>query len=158
MNKKITGVLLTAALIVSLSLLSACGDTSATEIDVAKTAESAMAAAGFTDDMVRQGDDTILASYVLLDLATVSEYEIYVSGSMGTPEELAIFKAKSTEDAAAVKKAVERRLEDLTLNFTDYRPEEMPKIENAVLEERGNYILFAVCPEHEAVKELISGL
>ena len=101
-------------------------------------------AGGQMHGLVALDENTILRRYPTLDLTKVESYEVYVSGSMGTAEELGLFKAKSSGDLKDIRAAVDRRIEDLKLNFEDYRPDEMPKIEDAVIVEKGSYLLFAI--------------
>lgn len=149
-----------AALLLTFSLLcSGCsGQQAASEIDLAAVAQSALSDAGYSEELVALDDSTILRRYPTLDLQKVEGYEVYVSGSMATAEELALFKAKSSGDLQHIREAVERRIEDMQISFEDYRPEEMPKIEDAVIIEKGDYLLFAVVPESTAIRELFEGL
>lgn len=155
--KRMVPVFLAAAL--AIGLISGCSPKDADKkINISSTVKSVMDAAGYTEELVELDDSVVTNSYTLLDMGKVEDSSVFVSGSMATPEELAIFKANSEEDAEEILKAVDRRLEDLTLNFEDYRPDEMPKIENAVKKKTGVYVLFAVCPNSDAVREIFDKL
>ncbi|MCI8441596.1 MAG: DUF4358 domain-containing protein [Provencibacterium sp.] len=160
MGKKRTAVLLMTALLVFTALFVGCSERESgqEEIDLSAAAQSALSEAGFSEELVALDENTILRRYPTLDLTKVESYEVYVSGSMGTAEELGLFKAKSSGDLKDIRAAVDRRIEDLKLNFEDYRPDEMPKIEDAVIVEKGSYLLFAIVPESTAVRELFEGL
>lgn len=149
---------LAALLLLTTLLFTGCGkNAGGASINVKDIAEKTVAAGGFTDELVALTDTTLPASYTTLDLDKVAEYAVHVSGTMGTPEEVAVIRAKSEADLPDVKAAVERRLEDLKLNFEDYRPEEMPKIESAVLITRGDCVLLAVAPDAAAAKAALEG-
>ena len=143
-----------------ISLFAGCSGKSeeAVEINIQDTVDAVFEAAGFSEELVKLEDDVLTNSYVLLDKDKVEEYAVYVSGSMGTPEELAIFKAVDEESVKGIREAVDRRVEDLKLNFEDYRPDEMPKIDNAVIVEKGNYVMLVICPNSEAAKETLEKL
>lgn len=147
-------------LLLSFSLLcaSCSGRQSATDIDLEAVAQSALSDAGYSEELVALDDSTILRRYPTLDLTKVESYQVYVSGSMGTAEELALFKAKSSDDMQHIRDAVDRRIEDLQISFEDYRPEEMSKIEDAVIVEKGDYLLFAIVPESTAIRGLFEDL
>lgn len=155
--KKIVSLLLVLALCL-LSITACSGDKAQGDIDVAAAAQQAKDAGGYTDELIQLTDETILSSYALLDTQKLESYAVYVSGTMGTPEEVAVLTGKSDEDVAGILAAVQRRVEDLTINFEDYRPDEMPKIQNAVIVEKGRTVLFAICPEHDAVQKVFDKL
>lgn len=142
-----------------LMAFTACGGKGqSTQIDMEKAVEDVVAAAGFTDELIEQDASTIARSYQTLDLEKVDGFSCRVSATSATPEEVSIFKAKASSDVADIRAAVDRRVEDQRINFEDYRPEEMPKIENAVIVEKGDYVMLAICPESEAVREILNKL
>ena len=160
MKKNRMAALAVTVLLAFTALLSGCSQRQAEDVDIdlPAAAQSALSDAGFSEELVALDDTTILRRYPTLDLSKVESYAVYVSGSMGTAEELGLFEAKQQEGLKDIRAAVERRIEDLKLNFEDYRPDEIPKIEDAVMIEKGNYLLFAIVPESSAVRELFEGL
>ena len=120
--------------------------------------QSVMDAAGFTEELVMLDETTLPARYTTMDLTALEDYRVYVSGSMGTPEEFSIFQVKSDKEVTPVYEAVQRRVEDLRLSFEDYRPEQMPKIENAVLLEKSNYVMLAICENADDVRAILEKL
>ncbi len=155
--KRFGALLLASAL--SVTILAGCGEKGgASAIDADATAQSVMEKGGYTEVLVKQEDSVIGASYTLLDLTQVESYAVYVSGSGATPEEVAIVTAKSDSDVESVRAAIDRRVDDLKFNFQDYHPEEMPKIESAVIVQKGRTVMLAICPESDAVRELLEKL
>lgn len=160
-SRKTTGLFLAALLLTAFFALSACGKKSGSttqEIDIDAAVQAVLDKGGFTEELVRQEDAVIAKSYPTLDLSQVEDYSCFVSGSMATPEEISVFKAKTSDGAAEIRKAITRRVEDQRLNFEDYRPDEMPKIENAVILEKGNYLFLAICPNHDEALKILESL
>ena len=60
------------------------------------------------------------------------------------------------DDAAvsAAKEAVQKRIDDQTSNYEGYRPDELFRLENAVIEVRGSYLLFSISPDNDTVTKL----
>lgn len=151
--------LLLGAAVLSVGLMAGCAksgtDDAALSVDLSSAADSIRNAGGYTEELVSLDESTIPANYPKLELDRVESFTCNVSGSMATPEEVSIFLAKTPEDVESIRAAVDRRVEDQTFNFEDYRPEEMPKLENAVIIERGRYVFYAVCENADAVRDVI---
>ena len=61
-----------------------------------------------------------------------------------------MFQVKESDQMTTVKSLINDRISDLKVRYEDYKPEEMPKIESAIIEEKGNYILpekLSLCTE-----------
>ena len=130
------------ALTVAVSM-SACNNQSvdisnASASDIASTIKESVS---FVDDMLEVSDEVVNDFYSLPD--GVTEMKVYMSSSGATAEELAIFKCDNTETAEAVIKACEMRVEALKEKFEDYIPGEIDKIENAIIQKRDCFIMFA---------------
>ena len=64
-------------------------------------------------------------------------------------------------DEAAAQAAVDMfrtYLEDMAATYKDYAPAEVPKLENAVLEQRGSSVLLAVANDADAAQAAVAGL
>jgi len=57
-----------------------------------------------------------------------------------------------------VKSLINDRISDLKVRYEDYKPEEMPKIESAIIEEKGNYIFLVISPDNEKAQEVLDQL
>lgn len=98
-----------------------------------------------------------LATYYDISADDIEEFSLYICGSGAYPDEIAVFKMKDTEKAEAVKALSESRKEKLVTTFTDYTPEEMYKLDDAVITVKGNYAIFVVCADNTKAKEIIDG-
>lgn len=80
--------------------------------------------------------------------------KVYISSTGATPEEIAVFEANDGM-AEAIKASLTTRLTNQKNTFTDYKPEQAPKLDNAVLEVRDNYVFFCVSGNSDKAKEII---
>ncbi|MEG2174967.1 MAG: DUF4358 domain-containing protein, partial [Oscillospiraceae bacterium] len=68
--------------------------------------------------------------------------------------ELAVMKLSDDKAVEAAKKMVERRLEDQRANYENYNPQELFRIEKAIVTVENHVLLFSVCNDNESVKKL----
>jgi len=66
-----------------------------------------------------------------------------------TAEELVLFVLAEESDVKQVEEACGRRIEEQIFGFKSYRPAEVPKLENAICEVRGNTVLLLVANDWE---------
>ena len=71
--------------------------------------------------------------------------------------QLLVVRAKDHEDALIYMESARKRLGELTKNFENYGAEEMTKIDSAVCEVRGKYLIFAVSDNASDWEEAILG-
>lgn len=82
--------------------------------------------------------------------------KVYASSTGATPEEIACFEAASSEMATTIKATLEIRLTNQKNTFSDYKPEQAPKLDDAVLEVKDNFVFFIVSGDSAKAKEIIS--
>ncbi len=78
----------------------------------------------------------------------------YSAGSR--PERFAAFEAKNAEDLEAIRTAVNDYVKYLHDGYSDYGPDQVPKIDSAVIMEKGNVLIFCISADNAAAKEAIS--
>lgn len=156
MMKKMTAAVLCGAM--ALTVLTGCSKKEEqADLALPEVAQALQTQLAFKDNL-NQLDDTMLANfYPSVDLSKLEEYVVYVSGTGSTAEEIALFEVKSAEDAQMIQAAVDERLTDQKIAYQDYVPEEMVKIENAVVKTGGNYVLVVLCDETDKAGEILSG-
>lgn len=147
--------LLTLLLLLLVGLM-ACNSVSAdlSNVSAAKMADSVKESITFVDDMFNIKNDMVPDFYNLPD--GVTELKVFMSSSGATAEELAIFKCDNAETAEAVVKACEKRIEALKEKFEDYIPDELIKIENAVIEKRDVFVMFVCADSTEQAEEIFA--
>ena len=141
---------LVATLAAGMLLLAACGSESKT-IDAAALADSLATDISYDDTLEKLGDDDV-SMYIEVPEG-VKSYVYMGSGS--TAEEVAVFEAPDKDTAVTVKDNVQTYLDDQSDSFQDYIPEESKRIGNAVLEQKGQYVILCVSGDSDSAKEII---
>lgn len=93
-----------------------------------------------------------LSRFYTVDSSAVSQMSLYVSTSLASSDELAVFVGKSGSDAAKIKTAVQARIQKRNADFNGYNAAQYAKLQKSVLEVRGNYVFFAVCSDPAKAK------
>lgn len=149
--KKFAGLALAALTLLSLA---ACGAKSeAKELDLTAFAGQVIEAVEYDDDMVLLSEQ-IVSEYYSLPLDGVEGWVAYGSGTAATTNELLVIKLKDDASIEAVRQAVEHRIDDQVANYEGYRPDELFRLENAIIETEGNYLLFSVSSDNDTVKKM----
>ncbi len=128
----------------------------------AKTPATADVAAIISDsveftELIALTDDNIGPRYYGIDLEAIEEYEVLVCSSGALADEIAVFKMKDGEDVEDMLDVVRERKQELYDRFVDYVPEEINKINNAVIGSNGNYVYFVVSSNNSAAKKAAEG-
>lgn len=79
---------------------------------------------------------------------------MYISGG-STAEEIAVFKAPDKNSAKRMLNGTKEYLDAQKSSFADYLPEEVKRIEDAVLVQKGNYVVLCVCAQTDTAKSVI---
>ena len=95
--------------------------------------------------------------YTLLgiDENDVADQKNYFS-SGATAEEIIVFQAVDGEALQALRKAVEARIADQKDIYASYAPEEVVYLQNAILEEKGAYLIYCVPADTDAAAKLVN--
>lgn len=88
----------------------------------------------------------------------IESYSAYICGSGAYPDELAVFCMKSSDDTAAVKEMLEKRVEKQTASFKDYTPDEMYKIDGNNVVVSGNYVALIICSDNAKATKIFKSL
>lgn len=140
------------SVILLLLLLCSCASTPP-EINVADAASVLCGGITFVDIMSDMDTAGICRIFALTD-AEVASAAGYVSTG-ATAEE--VFVIETVEGQAdAVNKAIDAHMDYMIDGYSDYGPDEVPKLKNAVRETHGNYIFLCVCDEPAQAKTVIA--
>ncbi|GMQ62488.1 DUF4358 domain-containing protein [Vallitalea maricola] len=141
--KRFICILLTMA--IGLFTLVGCGgkDKDIT-IDISALAGDLTSKIEFQDDLTKIEGNSVESIYQI-DYAVSSE--VYVS-SGATAEEVAVFELKDEKEADNAYKAAEERIDAQKQAFESYVPEEMEKLDNAVVKKIGKYVIVCVANDN----------
>lgn len=89
-----------------------------------------------------------MAGYYDVAADKIDSYSAYICGSGAYPDEIAVFKMKSADDVNAVKSVLEKRVENQSVTFKDYTPDEMYKIDGNNVVTSGNYVALIICADN----------
>lgn len=131
------------ALILALTLfcaLCACGKTA----EPAFADVSAKVAASVSTDSMTQVDAGYIKGSLGLEASAYTDACVMIT-NMGTAiDEYGVFKCADEKSAAEVETAVKAYIQMRIDTWMGYTPEELPKLENAGVETRGSYVMYAV--------------
>ena len=103
---------------------------------------------------VLEADNQMIRRLYGLDIAAYESCILYYPATNMGAEELLIVKLSSPDQAQAVRTAIEARLQTQKNTFDGYGVEQYDLLTNhAVVEVRGNYVLFAVGQTSDQVRQ-----
>lgn len=147
-----------ALLCLLFSLLCACGEEPAETRPALPEGEELAAqllgSGAFADTL--EPAEARIGCY-LYGLAESDAQSMYFCLSSGaTAEEIAIFRCADESTAQTVEVAARARLDYQKESFANYVPEEVPKLENAVLRREGSTVLLCVAADYDAVNAVLN--
>lgn len=110
----------------------------------------------FTDQMTEM-DSAGTCRFYDVDTELVQDSAAYV-GSGATAESLAVFEATDADAAQSIADALQTFTDSWIKGYSDYKPKEVPKLESAVLEQDGVYVVFCVTADNAAAKTTVQDL
>ena len=145
-----------AALAAALCMtVAGCGKQQA-EINPADAVQQLKDSMSFTDQMTDM-DSAGACRFYDVDTELVQDSAAYV-GSGATAESLAVFEATDADAAERIADALQTFTDSWIKGYSDYKPEEVPKLESAVLEQDGVYVVFCVTADNAAAKTAVQDL
>lgn len=137
--------------LVLLPALLGCGAQTAPEVDVKTLAQALRDQVSFEAEL-KEWTPSQLANYITLPEGT----EAYGYMSTGTTaEEIVAAKCTSENDARTLKATVESFLADQRQEMQRYLPEEVARLEHAVLAQRGAYVVLCVSADTQTAERII---
>ncbi len=106
---------------------------------------------------VEKGIDDLGYYFTELDTESLISASYYMCASGAYPDEIAVLKFDTPELAEQGKVAVEKRMQSQITTYESYSPDEMYKLDNAVIEVNGSYIYYLVTSDNVKAEELVSG-
>ena len=153
-NKFMLALLAAAAL-----LLCACGEKGEEKAYSTDLVGAMVEAGAFSEPLEELDGDTAFALYRLGDYGLAREdlSDCGVQRSAGaTCEEGAVLVFSDQDKAAKALEALNAYVEGQIAANESYRPAEIPKLEGALVEQRGNTVLLVVAGDLDAAKGVIA--
>ena len=160
-------LLLVSVLVLSMSLM-ACGseekgndekaNDSAKAITgaVADIAKKLVDEGKFTDEVVEVENADMINQKLDIDGEKTEEMVCYY-GTGDSSNIVYVAKFKEAADASAAKSKLETYLSELKTANESYDPEELGKIDNAILEIDGQYAIMVISDDNDSAKDIIDG-
>ena len=172
MKKKILCALLTAAVICSCA---GCGGNTPAATTMAAEAPAATAAGETKSDAdassiakavldeipiasaFEKKKDTLGDYFDDLNVDAIEDFNYTICASGAYPDEIAVFRFSSESDAEAAVPVMEARLEYQTKMYKDYTPDEVYKLEDAVIKQSGVWVWYLVTSNNTRADEIVRG-
>lgn len=148
--KKAALFLLTIGMILCAGCASPGGDFAVTE-----TAQKLSSELPFAEPLTPLETDVALRLYEIAP-EDVQEAAVYVGTGGASVDEISIWKAPNREAAARIETAVKERVRTQKDVYADYRPEQVPKLDQAVLITQGNTVVLCVSGFSSQAREILS--
>ena len=158
--KKLLHMTLVLALLLGLSACAKGGDNDAPPLYGTYDVAALVEAGAFSEELEELDGDTAFMLYKLADYDLEREdlKDCAVQRSAGaTCEEAAVLVFTSADKAKTAKGALEDYVQGQIEANTDYRPAEIPKLEEALVDVRGETLLLAVANDRDAVDQTLNG-
>ena len=142
-----------------LLLLCACGEKSVpapskAELPAPETLAAELQASGaFAEELVLAENDVGCFLYGLVE-SDAPEMRYYFS-SGAVADEIAILPCADDAALEKVKSECATRLDLQTQLFTSYKPEEVPKLEKALVLQRDKTVVLCVASDYEKAREIL---
>lgn len=128
-----------------------CGSSKA--MSVSEVSDRLLKEIAYQDTLSKIDLDTA-AMFFNLSGIDIKEAAIYETSGW-TAEEIVVIECATAGDADKAKAMLETRIEEQKTNYVDYVPEEMDKLNAAVIVESGNFAVLSVSNEPDKAKSII---
>lgn len=146
-------------LILGLALvLSACGGGSGEKaFDPKSTVQAVMDSGAFSVTLEElSAEDLYDFSGYGLDAGKLTDSAAWTAS--GFAEQISVTMWKTEDDAKAAAAVFQTYLSDMKDSYESYAPNEVPKLDSAILEQRGTSVLLVVPNDKEAARKALDGL
>ncbi len=115
--------------------------------------EELLASGAFSEDLAEAEDDVGRFLYALEELNAPGLVFCFSSGAVA--EEIAVLPCADEAGAQTAKAECGNRLDNLVKLYTQYKPEEVPKLEKAMILQRGNTVVFCVAADEKKARAVL---
>ena len=108
----------------------------------------------FEDSLAQIDKDSIIKKWGF-DSENIKDMVSYV-GTGATAEEILIMEIYDSKDKDKVKKIIEEKIEERKIDFQNYLPKEVFKLENYYLKIKNNYIILCISNDYDKANKVIN--
>lgn len=94
-----------------------------------------------------------IIKYLDLDASLLADMAMRIDASRATAEMIVVLTAKEAEALEQVQNALATYRDTMQEQYRDYRPDEVPKLEAAILKTKGMQTVLIVSPDAAAAEE-----
>lgn len=123
------------------------------EFDVQVLADELLNGIDFEDELGAGRDVVLINQYELEEGDFVKQASYFSSNA--TTEEIAVVECEDEAKAKELEKAFEDRVAARKEVFADYAPDEVKRLDGAVIKVLGKYVVLCVCAEPETAEAII---
>ena len=150
-SNKILKIFSMFLLVMMLPQMIGCGKKEIS-LDVDQMAQEISQSEYFSEDFFKVESNIISQMY---GLETEDVKIVGYTSSGGLADELTIFEATNEEDAKAIYDLAKEHVADSKEGYQSYKPDEVFKLEHAILIEQGKYVIVCVNGSYDEVETLI---
>ena len=149
-----------ALIVLPIMMLTACSKTESVkevkEPSPADITSAIMAEIEIPSAVEKTKED--VGAYYDIDVEAAEALSVFICGSGAYPDELAVFKMNSSEQAENARAAAQKRLDGQIELYSDYTPDEMYKLDGAKVVVKGNYVMLFACSDDDRAYEIADSL
>lgn len=131
--------------------LTACG--AQAQIDPAEAVGQMKEEIAFTDQFETLDKDGACRVYGVDE--SLVEDSAALAGSGATAESLSVWKANDADSAKQVEEQLGVFVDGYIEGYSDYKPEEVPKLESAILSREGVYVVLCISADNAAAEPVV---
>lgn len=151
--KRFVAILTLAGLM--CAALCACAEKEKPAFAPEGTVEALLEAPGVFSEELERLDDAILEGFYGITEDDGVVLEVGYCSTGATAEEVAVLFFEGVKEAQAFEEKALAHIDYQKEANESYRPQEMPKLEEAIVERRGESILILVCDDPEAARAVL---
>ncbi|WP_164706672.1 DUF4358 domain-containing protein [Intestinibacillus sp. Marseille-P6563] len=79
-----------------------------------------------------------------------------LAGSGATAESLSVWQAVDASSAEKVEEQLQVFVDGYIEGYSDYKPEEVPKLESAIMSREGQYVILCISADNAAAEDVVN--
>lgn len=146
-------LLICLCVIAMILCLSACGGGGSKSVDLEKLAQELLDSGAFTDVMSKPAENVPAMIYGY-NAADVEQCVMYY-GTGATAEEIFLVKTTGSEASERLQQLCQTRVQNQQGAFENYVPEELPKLQSAVIGTAGDYAVLVISNDSATCQSIV---